>query len=272
MLKLARDSPDPYGKQIVGLLSDLLNNNPNAQGTEASAMAVSAISELCKADVIDIQRNFPEKQDQVRITELILETWKALESKMVNENRPVVAAALCGLLGVCAECKDEHVREAAISRLWSFIEADCAADAAFLAMSQFGLDDFHLKAMPARFRRNLKIPKGYIAEDENLPVEDVLSYVPGLLIFQHCFYYKLFVGECWVQVLESVLQDRVAAVEQMLSVLVKKEIAELPRGIYMLPMGVEEPRNLAQLTHKSLLRALVESLQKIIGDGWNKPK
>lgn len=176
---------------------------------------------------------------------------------MGNQSRPRVARAVCGLLAECAEYQDEHVREAAIAQLWAFTENDVAGDAAFLALGRFAFDDFRLKTMPSRFRRNLVLPRAYVVQDDSLPLEEVLSYVPG---------------ECWVQVLENVKQDRVAAVEKMLSDLVKKEIAELPRGIYSLPMGVEEPRSLSQLTHKSLLRALMDSLQKIIGDGWKKQK
>lgn len=238
-IKYICENHPEHGETLVPLLSQILNRSTSANGGTASALALKSISALCKASVTDI-----------------CSTWKVLAPKMEKEKRTVVLESLCELFGDImiyhqsgyAEEYDKLINDI-ISILWK--HATCndmrIIKAALRALTFYHLENISLKALPAEFRHDLKLPAAYAKTpiDTAGNPEDVLPYIPAT---------------CWIQMLQKINKAALSAAGDLLISFITEEVNNFRSGIYFWPQG--EPHNFKYLPEKSVIRAVGEYLRR----------
>ncbi|KAI5692773.1 hypothetical protein M8J75_000952 [Diaphorina citri] len=182
MKTICETKPDIYGKELVPLLSSILSAYASPESSSAPAtLALSAIRELCAADVVDFAS-----------------VWSTL-GVLRHDTRPRVLVSLIGLLecGAPSHSGDSSPESQELSYeissvLWSYVAqniSDQVTGAAFRALSRFNFSsDYPLKYLHPSFRAGVRIPKtvlGKLHQDSKTP-EEHLMYIPG-----ECFL-KLF--------------------------------------------------------------------------------
>lgn len=228
-------NPDAHGSELVPLLSQLLTQNASPEGSVASSLAVQGITSLCRAGIMDVAS-----------------TWRGLSPKLMQDKRPEVIVSLCELLSVvsCLSTTtgkfEEFITEVIVTLWgWAVHTNRQVACAALKALSEFHLDQLTLKALPAAFRQNLKLPPSFCKTpiDAARDPVDVLPYIPG---------------DCWRQVLEGLgsREDRAEAVCDMLACWMRHEIKLFHRGLYNQLPSKPEPTSYEHLHESSLLRAM----------------
>ena len=137
----------------------------------------------------------------------------------------------------------------AIEKLWQFtVNSDDAEviQAALKALGNFDFSEMTLRQIPDVFRQNLVIPSEYRQSEDNADSElPLLPYVPG---------------ECWLQLIQNINPIACKYGAQLTSQFISKEISMYRGGVYVLPEGRLEPKNLNHLHRRSPLRSIISFL------------
>ncbi|CAG9821372.1 unnamed protein product, partial [Phaedon cochleariae] len=154
--QLCHAKPEFYGPDMVAHLSKILNDCDDDDGALPSALAIEAITILCRAEVIDI-----------------MTTWDDLLKKFKNDNRLPVVKSLCLLIQEIPRLSYTEsyteLYDVVLRKLWEYIEFGDPeiSEAALDSLTAFGLDQI----CP-------HIPEDYLEEkDESKPI--AVNLVPG---------------------------------------------------------------------------------------------
>ncbi|XP_067208488.1 focadhesin [Linepithema humile] len=234
-IKRICESHPEHGEELVPLLSLILNRCADTNGGAASALALDAISSLCKSAVIGIYS-----------------TWKVLARKMRTEKRTMVLESLCDLFANIPSfpfrANDDHEKFIAeiATELWRYAigEDTRVAEAAFKALKSYPLELVPLSTLPLDFRSDLVVPSKN-AVDKSDKSEDALQYIPG---------------SCWIQMLKKVNRSILPAARDLLIFYIENELTGFRSRIYNWPQG--EPQNFKFLPERSVIRAIGEHLRR----------
>ncbi|XP_064474956.1 focadhesin-like [Ornithodoros turicata] len=202
-----------HGVDVLPFLSAIINKYKNHHQTAAVVLALRGISELCKAEVIDIRS-----------------TLDAVMPKLWRDERPLVLTALYQLISVVPQLsvpslEYEKYEKELLSKLWKVVirgSNDVTTGGAYRALAEFPTNYHSLKVIPPEAKKNLKIPISKASTPLELAQnpEDVLPYTPGY---------------CFIDLLQSIeSEDVLDDYTYFLSQLLVKEVKEMPRSAYSL--------------------------------------
>lgn len=151
---------------------------------------------------------------------------------------------------------DALFREA-ITQLWTFVTTSKDVEiikSALFALRNFNFNELTLQHMPSVLFDSIRLPKEYqiqIAASHSDPVAkpltaaDVVPYVPG---------------NCWIELLRWIHDSALNDAIEFVQFLIETEMSQYRSGVYMLPDGRPEPKELQNLHDRSPLRAIVKFL------------
>lgn len=157
---------------------------------------------------------------------------------------------------------DALFREAT-TQLWTHVTTSNDVEiirSALNALRNFNFTELSLEHMPAILYDNIRLPKEYQIQiaashsDPNsapLTAANVVPYVPG---------------NCWIELLRSIHASALDDAIEFIAFLIESEMSQYRSGVYMLPDGRPEPKELQHLHDRSPLRALVKFLIVESGD------
>lgn len=249
---VCKSKPTQHGEELLPLLSGFLNECHGEQGTAQTLIALDGIYHLCANQVIDLRT-----------------TWRVVAPKLVRDKRPGVTEKLCALLALIPTLKVESVEYEKFTSdcliiLWNWAASHrslSVVKAAYEALEKFPYDSYTLKMLPQYARQGHQLPASKAAtpfEAARKP-EDVLEYVPGL---------------GWIKLITGCPEAHLEYVESFVKSLVAREVAALPKGIYLTAVqeakrrgvratvGQPEPPNYNFFKDNSTLRILVNFLME----------
>ncbi|XP_042226964.1 focadhesin-like [Homarus americanus] len=250
---VCRSKPSQHGEELLPLLSGFLNDCREQDGTAQTLIALDGIYDLCTNQIIDLRT-----------------TWRVIAPKLVRDKRPGVTEKLCSLLGLVpvlhvTSTEYEKFTSDALTILWNWVAANRSLSivkAAYKSLEKFQYDSYTLKMLPQYAREGHHLPASMAAtpfEAARKP-EDVLKYVPG-------------VG--WVKLIKGCPESHLEFVESFVNSLVSREVAALPKSIYLTAVqeakrrgikgsggGQPESQSYNFFKDMSTLRALVNFLSE----------
>ncbi|KAK4884735.1 hypothetical protein RN001_001006 [Aquatica leii] len=171
--QLCMKSPERYGSELVGHLSEILNCCKKNWGTVATSFALEGIIFLCKSGIISIGS-----------------TWKALEPYFENETRVPIIKKICDFMTEInsfdpSEYSDELL-SAIVTKLFVYVTSESAevVSAAYNALGSFSLDEVMTElnlVIDGKFKTNSKPGNCWITLLENTETSN-LNYVGDFLI------------------------------------------------------------------------------------------
>ncbi|XP_071541136.1 focadhesin-like isoform X1 [Panulirus ornatus] len=247
---VCKAKPSQHGAELLPLLSGFLNECRGESGTAQTLIALDGIHDLCANQVIDLRT-----------------TWRVIAPKLVRDKRPGVTEKLCLLLGLVPELhvasnEYETFTSDSLSILWNWAASHrdlSVVKAAYSSLEKFQYDSYTLRMLPDYARKGHQLPASMAAtpfEAARKP-EDVLNYVPA-------------VG--WVKLVRGCPESHFEFVESFIKSLVSREVAALPKGIYLTAIqegkrrgiknsdGQPEPPSYSFFKDTSVLKALVNFL------------
>ncbi|XP_059487543.1 focadhesin isoform X2 [Neocloeon triangulifer] len=252
--EICLERPNQHGKDLVGILSGILNRCTGESGATACALALEAIAALCKATVIDVAS-----------------TWKVLAPRLAPDMRPVVVKNLCTVLGLMSEVPSNHPEQAKLwtdvqTRLWYYSACGLSTEvsiSAFKALSKFTLEDLYLSVVPAMFKKNLPYPPEFSksAADSSKSAEDVLNFIPGV-----CWPQMLAVLPTATELVTKFLSDEIETLRGALQQVPGKAEPDVPRlNIYSIFLGLLGCLRKAQVNDPvvpNILKVLAQPMPK----------
>ncbi|KAK3868404.1 hypothetical protein Pcinc_026207 [Petrolisthes cinctipes] len=247
---VCKTKPSEHGEELLPLLSGFLNECKNDEGTAQTLMALDGIYHLCSNQIIDLRT-----------------TWRVVAPKLARDKRRGVTEKLCLLLSLVPELKVTSVEydkftADCITILWNWATSTrplSVIKATYKALEKFPYENYKLKMLPQYAKEGHTLPASMSAtpfEAARKP-EDVLEYVPGL---------------GWVKLVKGCPENHLDCVESFIKSLVAREVAGLPKGIYLTAIqeakrrgiksanGTPEPPNYSFFKDSSILKALVQFL------------
>uniref|UniRef100_A0A0P4VWJ2 Uncharacterized protein n=1 Tax=Scylla olivacea TaxID=85551 RepID=A0A0P4VWJ2_SCYOL len=247
---VCKAKPNQHGEELLPMLSGFLNECQGEQGTAQTLIALDGIHHLCASQVIDLRT-----------------TWRVIAPKLVRDKRPGITEKLCALLALIPALKVESAEyqkftSDCITILWNWVASHrtlSVVKAAYEALEKFPYDSYTLKMLPQYAREGHQLPASKAAtpfEAARKP-EDVLDYVPGL---------------GWIKLITGCPESHLEFVESFTKSLVAREVAALPKGIYLTAVqeakrkgvksasGQPEPPSYSFFKDHSTLKALVSFL------------
>ncbi|XP_045617466.1 focadhesin-like [Procambarus clarkii] len=247
---VCKAKPSQHGEELLPLLSGFLNECRDEDGTAQTLIALDGIYDLCANQIIDLRT-----------------TWRVIAPKLVRDKRPGVTEKLCTLLGLVpvlhvASTEYDKFTTDALTILWNWVASHRSlpvVKAAYMALEKFKYDNYTLKMLPQYARHGHQLPASMAAtpfEAARKP-EDVLNYVPGL---------------GWVKLIKGCPESHLEYVASFINSLVSREVAALPKGIYLTAVqeakrrgikgsgGQPEPQSYSFFKDSSILKALVSFL------------
>ncbi|KAK8725871.1 hypothetical protein OTU49_010529 [Cherax quadricarinatus] len=247
---ICKAKPSQHGEELLPLLSGFLNECKSDDGTPQTLIALDGIYDLCANQIIDLRT-----------------TWRVIAPKLVRDKRPGVTEKLCALLGLVpvlhvASVEYEKFTSDAVTILWNWIASHrslSVVKAAYMSLEKFKYDDYTLKMLPQYARMGHQLPASMAATpfEAARKAEDVLNYVPGL---------------AWVKLIKGCPESHLVCVESFINSLVSREVAALPKGIYLTAIqeakrrgikgvnGQPEPQSYSFFKEMSILKAIVNFL------------
>ncbi|XP_043218348.1 focadhesin-like [Amphibalanus amphitrite] len=236
------------GKDQLSALSRVLTELTTPESGAACSLALTGISALCQAEVLDVRT-----------------TWRILAPKLRQERRtPVLARymdflALVPQLHVPSEEYEAFTLEVS-TVLWQQVTGKrppAVVRAALRALSFYKPGSFTLRMLPAAAKVGLVVPAKLIAtpSDAARSPEELMPYVPG---------------DCYTRLLTHLPPELLEEYGHTLTGLVGCEIKLIGRGVYFTAKEKArreggEPSSLAYLEPASIVRALVAYLQTAAG-------
>lgn len=210
---LLQHSASQHGANLLRPLVSLVTSCHGDRQGAAVVQALRCLHQLCAAEVVNVKTT---------LSSVVPKLWK--------DGRPLVVRAVCELMAVVPAVsvptvEYERYEQETAGRLWRLAVAPESHPAmrggAFRALAAFPPSCHSLKQLPPEAKVNLKIPASKTPLDLGRSPEELLTYTPG-----HCFLDLLATIED-----EPVMHDY----GQLLSSLVRHEVAQLPRSVYMAP-------------------------------------
>lgn len=142
-------------------------------------------------------------------------------------------------------------------QLWTFVTTSNDVEiirSALYALRNFDFTELTLEHVPAIFYEGIRLPKEYQIQiaashsDPNKPpltAANVVPYVPG---------------DCWIELIRCIHESALADAIKFVQFLIESEMSQYRSGVYMLPDGRPEPKELQHLHNRSPLRAMVKYL------------
>ncbi|XP_030636113.1 focadhesin [Chanos chanos] len=207
---ICRERPYQHGGDMLAAISHTLGQCSRQDQATPAAMALLALQELCRAEVVDIGS-----------------TWKALSPKLSCDSRPLVLKATAELLALVPHLnvkteEYEKFRSEAVSILWgyAFNRDPEVASSGYKALSEFPESCHSILHLPEQARPLVKQPDNEDEETQEAETEkdeekDVS--VPGT---------------SYVKLIGLTPGAVLPALESFLTSLVKQEMSQMPRGVY----------------------------------------
>lgn len=247
---ICKSKPSQHGEELLPLLSKVLNECRGNEGTAQALIALDGIYALCSNQVIDLRT-----------------TWRVIAPKLVRDNRPEITVKLCNLLGLVPtlhveSSEYEKFTENSLIILWNWVSHHHSLDvveAAYKSLENYRYGSYTLRMLPKYAREGHQLPPSMAAtpfEAARNPV-DVLDYVPAI---------------GWIKLMKGCPESHIPHVQNFIKSLVAREVAGLPKGIYMTAVqeakrrgvkgsgGQPEPPSYSFLKDTSTLRILVNFL------------
>lgn len=219
---------------MVHLLSEILNDNDDCELPIILTLETLAI--LCENHVVNI-----------------VSTWKVIAPKFRYEKRSRVIKSLFYFFAKVPQLKSpmddfaKFVREV-LEKLWTnaLHNADNNAGVCCVAihtLGRFGVDSLTVAEIPDQLKKGLKKPEKL--EPTALEVPETEMIAPP---------------EIWIRLMEQVYRQCIDAVADVIAGHVGLEINEFRGGVYLVPEGKPEPKDVKQLPEKSILRCVAQFL------------
>lgn len=227
--------PSQHGAELVHILSEILNDGDDFELPIIQTLETLAI--LCENHVVNI-----------------VSTWKAISFKFRYEKRPRVLQSLfhffskVPLLKSPMEDFQKFVREV-LSKLWTNALHNTennseVCSTAIHTIGQFSLDSLMLSEIPDSLIKDLiKAPKEKDLHAPEIPETEIVAP-----------------PEIWIKLMEQVYRQCIDAVADVLSRHISKEITDFRGGVYLVPEGKPEPKDMKALPEKSILRVVGQFL------------
>uniref|UniRef100_A0A8C4SN13 Focadhesin n=1 Tax=Erpetoichthys calabaricus TaxID=27687 RepID=A0A8C4SN13_ERPCA len=210
---ICKERPYQHGGDMLAAVSQMLNKCYKADQATPAALALDGLCQLCRTEVVDIRS-----------------TWNALSPKLSCDSRPLVIKALADLFALVPSLdvkteEYEKFKAQVVTILWSYSQNkdSMVASSAFKSLSQFSAEEHTIFHLPEQVRPEIKTQEYDEENKEEKEEEEDLS-VPGL---------------SYVKLIPLTAPPVLAALEQFLTSLVKKELLEMPRGVYHLALKGE---------------------------------
>ncbi|XP_068209596.1 focadhesin [Palaemon carinicauda] len=250
---VCKSKPSQHGEELLPLLSGFLNECKGDNEVAQTLIALDGIYELCSNKIIDLRT-----------------TWRVIAPKLVRDKRPEVTAKLCQLLSLVpdlhvASTEYEKFTEDTLIILWNWAtnrRSLIVVEAAFKALEKFNYENFALKMLPKYAKEGHQLPPSMATtpiEAVRKP-EDVLKYVPSL---------------GWIKLMKGCPDSHLKFIECFIKSLVSREVAGLPKGIYMTALqeakrrgikgsgGQPEPPSYSFFKDSSILKGLINFLLEL---------
>lgn len=206
---ICRERPYQHGGDMLAAIRDTLLQFSRKDQATPVALALQALQELCRAEVVDI-----------------CSTWKALSPKLLSDTRPLVLKATAELLALVPDLnvkteEYEKFGSEAVGVLWGYAlsQDSVVASQGFKALSEYPEPSNTILHLPEQARPIPKQPEvedeGKQNEEENEKEEDIS--VPGA---------------SYVKLVSLTPLSVLPALETFLTALVRQEMKQMPRGVY----------------------------------------
>lgn len=229
---ICEQKPTQHGAELVLLLSEILNDDNNFE--VPIVLALETLGILCENHVVNI-----------------VSTWNAISFRFQYEKRPQVMKYLFNFFSKIPKlkCDTEEFQKFTrdiVERMWvnSLENIDCDTEICCCAIETLGcfpMETLTLAEVPAKLKKGVKKPVD--AEGKELPEKDIP--VPPVV---------------FLNLMEQVYKECIDSVADIMSNYIEAEIKEFRGGIYLLPDGRPEPKDLKNLPEKSLLRFVGQHL------------
>nr|XP_023024645.1 focadhesin [Leptinotarsa decemlineata] len=220
--QLCLEKPELYGEEMVAHLSKILNECKDDNGSLPSALAIDAVTVLCKAEIVNV-----------------VQTWAILAPMFRNDLRLPVVKSLCSLIREIPQLSYTEsymeLHRDVMHQLWEYVETGDPeiCEAALSSLTSFGLEQICVH-----------LPEEYL--DPSTPTKTTPTT-------QH-----LVPGKTWIDFLIKlrVSSASVNFITKMISI----EIDGYLKYVYQ-TKGNKEPLNYGYLPSHSVLRGLGEFIK-----------
>uniref|UniRef100_A0A8C3SMM6 Focadhesin n=1 Tax=Chelydra serpentina TaxID=8475 RepID=A0A8C3SMM6_CHESE len=202
---ICRQRPYQHGADMLAAISQILNECTKPDQATPAALVLQGLHALCQAEVVCIRS-----------------TWIALSPKLSCDNRPLILKTLNELFALVPSLtvntnEYEKFKAQVVSSLWSHTQStdSIVAISAYKSLSEFGSEEHTILHLPEQARPEVS-PSEEIDIHEEEEKEVDLS-VPG---------------SSYIKLLSLTLPSVLPAFEEFVASLVKREMANMPRGVY----------------------------------------
>ncbi|XP_073522237.1 focadhesin [Phyllobates terribilis] len=203
---ICKQRPYQHGADMLAAITQVLDDYTKPDQATPAALVLQGLHALCQAEVVDIRS-----------------TWKALSPKLESDKRPLVLKVLHEFFSLVPALvvKTEDYEKFTVdilSILWSHTQTKdpVVSTSAYKSLCEFGSDEHTILHLPEQARPEIVPPDESEGDGEEEDKEVDLS-VPG---------------SSYVKLMAITPSAVLSAYEEFLSSLVKKEMSNMPRGIY----------------------------------------
>uniref|UniRef100_A0A1A7WHK4 Focadhesin n=1 Tax=Iconisemion striatum TaxID=60296 RepID=A0A1A7WHK4_9TELE len=207
---ICRERPYQHGGDMLAALSFTLKQSSRPDLVTPAALALQALQELCRAEVVDI-----------------ISTWKSLGPELSCDTRPLMIKAIAELLSLVPQLavkseEYEKMKEEVVGFLWNYAlnKDPDVASCGYKALAAFPETVHTILHLPETVRPALKMSEqveGNDGTDENNEDEEKDYSVPG---------------SSYVKLMALTSSAVLPTFELFLTSLVKQEMSQMPRGVY----------------------------------------
>ncbi|KAM4611436.1 focadhesin [Polymixia lowei] len=208
---ICRERPYQHGGDMLAAITHTLSQCSRPDLATPAALALQGLQELCRSEVVDI-----------------VSTWRALGPKLSCDSRPLMVKATAELLSLVPQLtvkseEYEKLKEEVVSILWNYAlsKEPETASCGYRALAEFPEAVHTILHLPESARPVAKLPENEEDEQgkENEDEEDEKDLsVPG---------------SSYVKLLELTNSAVLPAYELFLTSLVRQEMSQMPRGVYL---------------------------------------
>ncbi|KAF7207334.1 focadhesin [Nothobranchius furzeri] len=207
---VCRERPYQHGGDMLAALSFTLKQSSRPDLVTPAALALQALQELCRAEVVDI-----------------ISTWKSLGPELSCDTRPLMIKAIAELLSLvpqlAVKSEDyEIMKTEVVGFLWSYAlnKDPGVASCGYKALAAFPEAAHTILHLPETVRPALKMSEaaeGNDGADQNNEDEEKDYSVPG---------------SSYLKLMALTSSAVLPTFELFLTSLVKQEMRQMPRGVY----------------------------------------
>ncbi|KAK2852047.1 hypothetical protein Q5P01_008323 [Channa striata] len=204
---ICKERPYQHGGDMLAAITLTLRQCTRPDMATPAALALQALQELCRAEVVDI-----------------ISTWKSLGRELSCDSRPLVVKAIAELLALVPQLtvkseEYEKLKEGVVSFLWNYaVSKDPeVASCGYRALAEFPEPVHTISFLPEAARPATKPPEEEEEQQEKKEGEEENLSIPG---------------SSYVKLMALTPVSVLPEFKFFLTSLVRQEMSQMPRGVY----------------------------------------